>query len=81
MTSSTRSVARPADLRASDCGTPDAWGHQPLSRRGLLIATGRLTTTAIWSGTLVSALAACARPEAEPWADGTYWADGSGWIG
>jgi hypothetical protein len=48
-----------------------------MTRRQLLAGTSRLGLLAA----LVSlgALAACKKPQDEPWSDGTYWSDGTGW--
>jgi len=45
-----------------------------MRRREVLIGPAALGVT------LLAGPAACAAPEEEPWADGTWWADGTGWI-
>jgi hypothetical protein len=45
-----------------------------MTRRQLLAGTSRLGLLAA-----LGALAACKKPQDEPWSDGTFWSDGTGW--
>lgn len=59
-----------------EAGTTDAWG---MTRRDLFLGVGQAAVVGM-SVPSLALLGACATPQPEPWADGTFWSDGTGWI-
>lgn len=54
-------------------------GEPWMTRRDLFCGVGQVAIAGMGASSL-ALLGACATPQQEPWADGTFWADGTGWI-